>query len=280
MMKLLAYKNDLEVVIEEQTKMIESKNQRMYRGEEETRGKDATIANLEGALHRLQLMNEDSRKKMLTAEIKIKNLTHATIKDFKTQLKERTAEVEVLKEMVKSSNNHAKAKDIDIIRLSKKLERLTSKRADSAMREDRASRLSGRYSPKQQSLSHNGPIESIPEINEAFEQTGGDPYDNRYGFGAAAKMTKTRQQEWEEAIELDKILEAERRQTSLKKIKESQENNYKSYMDRVSQPGMRNYSSGMSGVLGNGGTGSQYYQSSSMPDLLSNSNNLKGLKRL
>ncbi len=77
--------------------------------------------------------------------------------------------MEVLKEMVKSSNNHAKAKDIDIVRLSKKLERLSQKRADSAMREDRASRLSGRYSPKQQALSHNGAIESIPEMNETFE---------------------------------------------------------------------------------------------------------------
>lgn len=74
--------------------------------------------------------------------------------------------------MVKSSNNHAKAKDIDIVRLSKKLERFTQKRADSALKDDRGSRLSGRYSPKQQALSHNGPIESIPEINEAFEQTG------------------------------------------------------------------------------------------------------------
>jgi hypothetical protein len=33
---------------------------------------------------------------------------------MKTALKERSAEVEVLKEMVKSSNMQAKAKDIDI----------------------------------------------------------------------------------------------------------------------------------------------------------------------
>jgi len=69
-------------------------------------------------------MNDDSRKKILALEIKIKNLTHSTLQDFKTKLKERTAEVEVLKEMIKSSNNHAKAKDIDIARLSSKLERM------------------------------------------------------------------------------------------------------------------------------------------------------------
>jgi len=59
--------------------MIESRNHRVYRVEEDTRAKDATIANLEGAVHRLQLMNDDSRKKMLAAEIKIRNLTHSTI---------------------------------------------------------------------------------------------------------------------------------------------------------------------------------------------------------
>lgn len=37
-----------------------------------------------------------------------------TIKDLKNQIKERSAEVEVLKEMVKSSNLTVKAKEIDL----------------------------------------------------------------------------------------------------------------------------------------------------------------------
>jgi hypothetical protein len=48
-------------------------------------------------------MNDDSRKKILTAEVRIKQLTQATIKDMKNSLKEKSAEVEVLKEMVRSS---------------------------------------------------------------------------------------------------------------------------------------------------------------------------------
>jgi hypothetical protein len=37
--------------------------------------------------------------------MKLKTLTATTVKDLKNQLKERNAEVEVLKEMVKSANS-------------------------------------------------------------------------------------------------------------------------------------------------------------------------------
>lgn len=53
--------------------------------------------------------------------MKIKTLTSTTIKDLKNQIKEKNAEVEVLKEMVKSANSQNKAKEIDIQRLTKKL---------------------------------------------------------------------------------------------------------------------------------------------------------------
>jgi len=56
---------------------------------------------------------------------------------LKTQLKERNAEVEILKEMVKSSNMQAKAKDIDIQRLTKKLGRLGEDRNYSADRSEK-----------------------------------------------------------------------------------------------------------------------------------------------
>lgn len=40
---------------------------------------------------------------------------------MKGKLKEKNDEIEVLKEMVRSANKQAKAKDIDISRLTKKL---------------------------------------------------------------------------------------------------------------------------------------------------------------
>ena len=53
-------------------------------------------------------------------------------------------------------------------------------------------------------MSHAGVVQAIPETDAIFEQTGGDPY--------LQAPSRTRQQEWEEAVELDRILEAERRQ--------------------------------------------------------------------
>ena len=57
----------------------------------------------------------------MQAEVKIRQLTQATLKDMKQKVKEKNAEIEVLKEMVKSANTQIKAKDTDITRLKKRL---------------------------------------------------------------------------------------------------------------------------------------------------------------
>ena len=44
------------------------------------------------------------KKKLTTAEVKLRQITSTTLKDMKNKLKERAAEIEVLKEMVKSAN--------------------------------------------------------------------------------------------------------------------------------------------------------------------------------
>ena len=54
-------------------------------------------------------------------EVKLKQIQNSTVKDLKAQVKEKEAEVDVLKEMVKASHLQAKAKEIDIQRLTKKL---------------------------------------------------------------------------------------------------------------------------------------------------------------
>ena len=46
------------------------------------------------------------------------------MKDLKAKIKDKNAEIEVLKEMVKSANMQAKSKDIDVSRLQKKINRL------------------------------------------------------------------------------------------------------------------------------------------------------------
>ena len=54
-----------------------------------------------------------------------------------------------------------------------------------------------------------------------FEQTGGDPYTQPQ---APKFQSRTRQQEWEEAVELDRLLEKERRDQSLKRMQSKQDN--------------------------------------------------------
>jgi len=64
------------------------------------------------------------KKKLSQAEMKLRQITSTTIRDMKLKMKDQANEVEVLKEMVKSANKQAKAKDIDIQRLTKKITRL------------------------------------------------------------------------------------------------------------------------------------------------------------
>ena len=45
------------------------------------------------------------------------------MKDLKGKIKEKNAEIEVLKEMVKSANMQVKAKDVDLDRLKKRMNR-------------------------------------------------------------------------------------------------------------------------------------------------------------
>lgn len=55
--------------------------------------------------------------------MKLRQIQSTTLKDFKNKLKERAAEIEVLKEMVKSANVQVKAKDIDIKKLRDRIQR-------------------------------------------------------------------------------------------------------------------------------------------------------------
>lgn len=56
--------------------------------------------------------------------MKLRQVTQTTLRDLKLKLKDKLQEVEVLKEMVRSANKQAKAKDIDIQRLLKRVQRL------------------------------------------------------------------------------------------------------------------------------------------------------------
>ena len=128
-------------------------------------------------------------------------------------------------------------------------------------------------SPVPQNMNNNlgGADGTIPERDAELEQTGAYDYRGQPQHqqqNNLPPMTKTRQQEWEEAVELDRILEDERNAVSKATLARKQDNNFNEYMERLSNPHLKNQSSGLSGVLG-GGSPSPYFNNAmgSLPDL-------------
>lgn len=94
----------MEVLIEEQTAHLDQKNKKMVKQEVEIRGLEASLETLQQQVRRTTLENDENRKKLMQAEVRIKQLTMATLKDLKSKIREKDAEIDVLKEMVKSAN--------------------------------------------------------------------------------------------------------------------------------------------------------------------------------
>lgn len=68
-------------------------------------------------------------------------------------------------------------------------------------------------------------------------------------------MNRMQQREWEEAMELDRILEEERRQQSIQVFASAADKNYDKYLSKLENPNIKNASKGMAGVFGMGDTG-------------------------
>lgn len=92
--------------------------------EETLRFKESELEKKENLLRRITQGADDTKKKLVQSEIKLRQITSTTLKDLKSKFKDKLNEIDVLKEMVKSANKQAKAKDIDIQRLSNRIKRL------------------------------------------------------------------------------------------------------------------------------------------------------------
>lgn len=124
MQSIIGYKNELELLIDEQTANIAVSSKKVVSLEDTLRKKDQELDKNNGVIRRMTESSNEIKKKLMQAEVKIRQLTQATIKGLKIKLKEKTNECEVLKEMIKSSTGTLKAKDIDNQRLSKQINRL------------------------------------------------------------------------------------------------------------------------------------------------------------
>jgi hypothetical protein len=97
------------------------KNKKLLMMEDTVRFKDGELEKKDSLLRRMTPAMDEMKKKLSQAEMKLRQITQTTLRDMKIKTKDQANEIEVLKEMVKSATKQAKAKDIDIQRLTKKL---------------------------------------------------------------------------------------------------------------------------------------------------------------
>lgn len=87
--------------------------------------KDAEIENKARVLERMMQANEDLKKENQKISLKLRQIQTTQIKDLQKRMRDKDSEIEVLKEMLRSSQLQSKSKDNEIQRLQKKINRMT-----------------------------------------------------------------------------------------------------------------------------------------------------------
>jgi hypothetical protein len=82
----------------------------------------------------------------------------------------------------------------------------------------------------------------------------------------------SKQRELEEAMELDKMLELERRNQSMDVFEKKLDEKYDSYFQNINVPNFKNVSQGMKGIMGSGNTYQQHEDSGVYTGILPNLN--------
>eukprot|EP00345_Euplotes_harpa_P002134 CAMPEP_0168324518 /NCGR_PEP_ID=MMETSP0213-20121227/4135_1 /TAXON_ID=151035 /ORGANISM="Euplotes harpa, Strain FSP1.4" /LENGTH=618 /DNA_ID=CAMNT_0008326817 /DNA_START=6 /DNA_END=1866 /DNA_ORIENTATION=+ len=121
MQRLLEFKNELEALIEEQNKDIEDKTKKLNSLLGEINHKNDEIANMSGYIKNLEKQNKEMKTKLNQLTLKLNQLKQGKIAELQKKIKELTSEADILKEMVKSSKNEIRSKEISIKKYQKRL---------------------------------------------------------------------------------------------------------------------------------------------------------------
>ena len=274
--------------------------------EETLRFREQELEKKENLLRRMSVGADDTKKKLVQSEMKLRQLTQTTLKDMRLKFKDKLNEIEVLKEMVKSANKQAKAKDIDIQRLSnriKRLEKMTElgkgiiQDAQSMeggvieeaneMNETESALDAGLYQtplkgaaalgqgsslginmvglgmgPRNDQLglnpmNYNNVDEEVQmEMLQAQQQRPyqlkGSSIKSKVISNGAANFRNSKQKEIDEALELDRMLEQERRNMSNDIFQKKVDQKYDVYYNNLHGNGgnMKNNSTSIRGIFG------------------------------
>jgi hypothetical protein len=88
-LQILNFKNELEVLIEEQTQHLEMKNKKNHMLEETLRFKESELEKKDSLLRRMSGGADDMKKKLSQAEMKLRQITSTTLRDMKAKMKEQ-----------------------------------------------------------------------------------------------------------------------------------------------------------------------------------------------
>ena len=100
---LLDFKNELEILIDSQNEQIMKRNQKNKHLEELLVTREEELEKKDRLLKRITSSADETKKKLMTAEQKLKHLSANVLKDLRNTLREKENELQVLKDMLKSS---------------------------------------------------------------------------------------------------------------------------------------------------------------------------------
>lgn len=119
----------------------------------------------EGYIKNLERQNKEYKTKIASTNTKLNKLKQGKITEFQKKIKDLTSEVNVLKEMVKSSKNEVRSKDIS---LSSYKKRLTSLEKISKIR-SKVSEMHSSHSQNSQRNISNGRVNDTYEYDEHYD---------------------------------------------------------------------------------------------------------------
>lgn len=119
MRRLLEFKNELEALIEEQNKEIDHKNRRINDLVDKNKFKDAEILKFTSYTENLERQNKELKAKISQYSSKFNKLKQGKTSENQKTINDMNREIELLKEMVKSSKNELRSKDISIKKFQK-----------------------------------------------------------------------------------------------------------------------------------------------------------------
>ena len=124
MQRLIEFKNELELMIEEQQKEIEERSNKAEEILEALRMKEQEELHRNGYVDEIERQLKDASLKVKNQDQKMRRLKQGKMTEMQKVIKEKQDEIFVLKDMIVSGKSELKTKDITIKKLKNRIANL------------------------------------------------------------------------------------------------------------------------------------------------------------